>query len=374
MHRPEKIGGNKEKPLLLVAPLDWGLGHCFRIIPIVRHLQDRGCDVIVGCNSIQKRLLESEVSGLHFVHLGGYGVHYGKTRIGTLLKLLLQLPNILIAVNAEQMWFLRFLRQNRLSAVISDNRYGLYSSRIPSVFITHQLQVSSGLGRLADHIASRLVQRRLSKFNRCWVPDNATSPTLAGELSHPKHLLTVAVQYLGPVSRFERCTASSTGGGILFLLSGPEPQRTIFEQKIVDDLAGGDHHEAVIVRGTDSAPAIIAPGHVKVVDFATSADLRQLICAADIVVCRPGYTTVMDLVYLQKKMLLVPTPGQGEQEYLARHLAAGRIAPWLSQRAFTVASALASVHAFSYKLPELDTGQYKKIIDEFIGGLSDGLR
>ena len=173
----------------------------------------------------------------------------------------------------------------------------------------------------SDWLAQKIHYGFINRYSECWVPDAVQAPHLAGVLSHPKRLPKVPVKYLGPLSRLEKREAPPLQYDLLLLLSGPEPQRTIFENILLRQLTDFPCR-ALLVRGLPGSEAPLAPlpGHVTAVNHLPAAQLGQALQQADWVICRSGYTTVMDLVQLGKKAILVPTPGQTEQVYLGRYL------------------------------------------------------
>lgn len=349
-----------------MCPLDWGLGHTTRCIPLVYELLHLGCDVIIACNSIQKELLQHEfATSVRYIHLAGYNIRYGKGRRATFFKLAFQSFKILTRIKRERRWLQLFLRQERVDLIISDNRFGLYAAGIPTVFITHQLQIKTGLGSWVDGLARRWNYHRLKRFSRCWVPDVSGHPSLAGALSHPAAMPALPVRYIGPLSRFGACAARGHGG-LLIILSGPEPQRSIFEQLLLQQLSDYTG-KVVMVRGLSSSTALpAAPAHCTLLNHAPASLLHGLICNADLVISRCGYTTVMDLIALQKKAILVPTPGQAEQEYLAWHLQAQQWAYTMEQKDFVLSRALGEAERFVYKLPVIDMEGYKEAVREIV--------
>jgi predicted glycosyltransferase len=194
-----------KKHLAIIAPLDWGLGHTTRCIPIIRALQEKNFDVVIACNSNQKLILQSEFPKASFVNLPGYGLSYSRHRWQTILKLIFQLPNILIAIKRENLQFKRILDQFIPNVIISDNRYGVFSSSIRSVFLTHQVKIITGAGGLADLLAASATHKWIRRFTECWVPDFEGSFNLAGKLSHPERQPSFPLRYIGPLSRFEQC-------------------------------------------------------------------------------------------------------------------------------------------------------------------------
>jgi UDP:flavonoid glycosyltransferase YjiC (YdhE family) len=355
-----------KKPIVLLSPLDWGLGHTTRCIPLINELLLQGCNVIIACNSTQKALLVQEFPQLAYVHLPGYNLKYGKNRWGTIVRIILQTPKILIRINNENTWLNIFLKSQPVDLIISDNRFGMHASGIRSVFMTHQLFIKTGLGNLTDRFVQWLNYRRIQRFSSCWVPDYKGSASLAGKLSNPDKLPALPVQYLGGLSRLNACDEITEPINLLIILSGPEPQRTIFENRLMQSLPE-QPGKNVLVRGLPGENASMQEkGNLTIYDHAPAALLNQLICRSQWVLSRSGYTTVMDLLKLGKKSILVPTPGQAEQEYVATHLYAQKLAYTVSQANFSLAKAMEEAKAFRYQQPAFDMSAHKKIVGDMI--------
>lgn len=353
------------KPVVVVSPLDWGLGHTVRCIPIIEELLAQHCTVIIACNSVQKALLAREFPQCTYADLPGYDMRYGASRWGTIGKILKQLPKMWRRIGEEHRWLQQFSQERHIDAVISDNRFGFYHPTIPSVFITHQFRINTGLGFMADTVAQKLNYACIKRFNACWVPDYNGRQSMAGRLSHPRKLPAVPVAYLGGISRFKPCGAG-TGSRLLVLLSGPEPQRTIFENMLLKELETLPT-PAVLVRGLPAGDTLtVTNPRLTVYNHATANRLNQLVCEADMVVCRPGYTTVMDLLKLGKKTIMVPTPGQTEQEYLAKHLHRQQWTYAVKQHAFSLSEAIKAARRFNYQLPVLNMEEYKTTVRDFV--------
>lgn len=361
-----KFNNTSEKPVVLLSPLDWGLGHTTRCIPIIQELLHQGCNVIIACNSTQKALLIQEFPQLVYVHLSGYNLKYGKNRWGTIVRIILQTPKILIKINNENTWLNIFLRSQPVDLIISDNRFGLYAPGIQSVFITHQLYIKTGLGRLTDRLVQWLNYRRIQRFSTCWVPDQKTPPTLAGKLSNPGKLPAIPVQYIGGLSRLTPCTVNKYSINLLIILSGPEPQRSILENLLLPSLKH-QPGKTVLVRALPAESGEVRhEGDLTLYNHAPASLLNQLLGDSELVISRSGYTTVMDLLKLGKKSILVPTPGQAEQEYLATHLYKQQLAYTISQEQFSLSKALEAVKTFPYRQPVFDMEAYKKVIEDII--------
>ena len=356
------------KPRILVAPLDWGLGHATRVIPIIRALLDLDVDVWLAGEGAQEQLLKVEFPSLPFLPLKGYRVKYAATAWGLFRQLLVQSPRLLRAIKDENRWLHRAIHQYQLDAVISDNRYGLHSNSVPSIFITHQLQIKSLLGKWGESLLQKSNYNYIQRFHECWIPDHEKEG-LAGELSHPRKLPAIPVKYIGTLSRFEKPLHSETKGNLLFLLSGPEPQRSILENIIIAAVVHYPGH-AMIVRGLPGDSKIIpSTNMIRFYNHLPTPDLQQAMEQADYIICRSGYSTVMDLTTVQKKSIMIPTPGQTEQEYLGTYLQQKKFTVCIAQKDFQLDKALQLAAQFNYVLPHAGRSDFKKTIADFVDSL-----
>lgn len=316
---------------VLVAPLDWGLGHATRCIPIIRFLTSEiRCQVILAANGPQRALLAESFPGLEILEIPDYKVSYSKKRTATILKLAASVPSILRTIRREQAWLKTLVASHGIDVVISDNRYGLYHPSIPCHFITHQLLVKTPMGPWVDRLLQKQLYRFINRFSSCWVPDDPDYPGLAGELSHPAKLPSLPVHYLGPLSRFQPDPMSqppNPSTDLLVLLSGPEPQRSLLEDIVLKELKQIPRMKVVLVRGLPGSSQIPPTGpDIQVFNHLATPALMGEIANARTILCRSGYSTLMDLLPLGKDCIMVPTPGQTEQEYLAKlHRSTGRI-------------------------------------------------
>ncbi|WP_276480754.1 glycosyltransferase [Paraflavitalea pollutisoli] len=284
-----------------------------------------------------------------------------------------QSAKILIRIKAEKRWLDTLFTQYPIDLVISDNRYGLYTNAVPAVFITHQLRIKTGLGHIADNWLQKWNYRLIRRFAACWIPDEPGTTSLAGELSHPKRQPPIPVSYLGPLTRFTNCP-SAPEGYLLIILSGPEPQRSLFEQLLIEQLTDykGD---VVLIRGLPQSTALpVVPANCQVLNHAPANQLQQLIGEAGLVISRCGYTSVMDLLVSQKKTVLVPTPGQSEQEYLATHLHSQGWSCTVPQQQFQLHSVLEMASRFNYRFPALDHQQFRPVVANMIASLPQRTR
>jgi UDP-N-acetylglucosamine transferase subunit ALG13 len=225
----------------------------------------------------------------------------------------------LTAINRENRWLRKLIKDKPLDIIISDNRFGLYNKDIRSVFITHQLRIKTSLGKLADAIIQKINYRFINQFDVCWVPDFAGEKNFSGELSHPLVKPRTKVIYIGLLSRINKQNIAVTNK-LLILLSGPEPQRSILEKKLLAQLTIYKD-SFILVRGLPSAIDIIAvPSSAAVYNYLTGRQLQEVINQSEIIISRSGYSTIMEVLPTGKKCIFIPTPGQAEQEYLAKYL------------------------------------------------------
>jgi UDP:flavonoid glycosyltransferase YjiC (YdhE family) len=352
---------------VLVSPLDWGLGHATRCIPVVRELLARGVRVIIASSGSQMALLKIEFPDLEIIEIPGYGIRYSAKKGGLVRGLIFRIPGILRCIRRENAWLKNFCRERRIDAIISDNRYGFYHTEIFSVFITHQLFVETGMGAWANRILVRLNYLFIQRFSECWVPDFPEPLTLAGLLSHPRRLPAITVKYTGILSRFHR-TEKGIPNPLLILISGPEPQRTQFENEIFCGLRNYTG-AAIVIRGLPdiTAEKIFSNKRVVIHNHLASQTLNDIMNRSAIVICRSGYSTIMDLARLRRKALLIPTPGQPEQEYLAKHLDEKNWAMRVSQEAFDLETCLKNISEKTFGFPEFPDGQsLDPLINEFM--------
>ncbi|MEO5967836.1 MAG: glycosyltransferase [Ferruginibacter sp.] len=301
---------------VLVAPLDWGLGHATRCIPIIRSLINNGAEVLLAAEKETKLLLSKEFPDLIILNIEGYRVKYQKSG-SFAIKLFTQIPGIISSIKKEKNWLSEVIKKHKIDIVISDNRYGLNNKMVHCIFITHQLSILTG-NKLLDKILQKINYRFISKFNECWIPDVKENNNLSGLLSHPKKLPDTKIKYVGVLSRFIKLH-SNIKNNFLFLISGPEPQRTIFEEQLIK-VSKNILGNKIFVRGVPNSDELKINDETLFYNHLPAEKLNQLISESEIIVCRSGYSTIMDLSATGKKAILIPTPGQKEQEYLAKYL------------------------------------------------------
>ena len=338
--------------------MDWGLGHATRCIPLINYLIELGWELSLAAEGKIADLLTKEFPQLRVIPLKGYRITYPKKGALFIPKIIAQVPKIVFAINNEHLWLDQQLENNQWDLIISDNRYGLYTTRTRTIFITHQLGIISGFGRLGDVLLRTFLYRWINRFNTCWIPDAADHLNIAGKLSHPLSMPNHCA-FIGPLSRLNT-VKTLTGDHLLVLLSGPEPQRTILEKKLIDQLSKID--EAVVfVRGLPSAATLMKnKGKIRFENHLETNALSEVLSKAKAVICRSGYSSVMDLLKLKKRALLIPTPGQTEQVYLAKHLGALHWFVDQDQEQLDLEKGIAAVLSQKIEVPSFDFEAFKK--------------
>ncbi len=358
----------------MIIPLDWGLGHATRCIPIIRGLLANGCDVVIAAEGAIKSLLKHEFQQLIFITVRGYGISYSKQKYLMPLTIIAQVPRILMRIYQEHQWLKKNVKKYSITAIIADNRFGLYHSDLPSVYITHQLLIKTG-----NHFTEKIVQKIhywfIKKYSFCWVPDFEGTKNIAGKLSHPFNRPT-NIAYIGGLSRFEKRESVVKKFDLLLLVSGPEPQRTIFESLLLAQLKNFNG-KSLLIRGLPGISAVNEydfeaknkKPNLTIKNHLDAKELNEAIEHSELVICRSGYTTIMDLIKLNKKAILVPTPGQTEQEYLAWHMMHQQFFYAKSQEHFNLGEDLQDAAGFSFESPSFNMDQYQTIIQQFVQSL-----
>ena len=322
---------------ILIAPLNWGLGHATRCIPIIKALIKEDFEPILAGDGDSLLFLQKEFPNLKSYKLPSYNIRYTRKGHNLKYRLLFDSSKILKAVKKEKNEVERIIQRENIQGIISDNRFGVRSNKIPSVYITHQVNVLSGS---TTPITSKVHQNIFSKFDECWVPDYSGKDNLAGELSHTNKS-DLRLKYINPISRFDRKVStyaemknSTKIFDVMILLSGPEPQRGLLEEKLLNKLESYPE-KVLFIRGIFSGEEIsIDNKNIKIVNFMMQKDLQKAILESKIIIARSGYSTIMDLERLNAKAFFIPTPGQHEQEYLAQYMEKQNIAPFALQNDF----------------------------------------
>ena len=350
---------------ILISPLDWGLGHASRIIPIIDRYIEQGDNVIIAGSGMSLNLLQKQFPHLQSIEIPSFKMKYsaGNSQVWAVAK---AFPNLIYYSIKEHQALKRIVKEENIDFIISDNRFGLFHKTVPSAYITHQLLIKlpKGWAWLESFVA--FVHRWIiNKFTECWVPDfEDMSNSLAGELSHPNKKPR-NVRYIEILSRFsKRCTPYGratdgititqaspvlrtsdtclqnritpygretitpyssllTPNLALAILSGAEPQRTMLEKELLTSLQDDPHENIILIQGkVEAEQKVNKVGKVTVYNYINTEELQEYILKADKIICRSGYSSIMDLHALGKlkNATLIPTPGQTEQEYLAEYI------------------------------------------------------
>lgn len=314
---------------ILIAPLNWGLGHATRCIPIIKALLENNYTPIIASDGIALALLKKEFPNVQALELPSYQIEYAKKGKNFKWKLFKNGSKTIKAIRKEKIIVETWINKYGINGIISDNRLGVFSKKVPSVYITHQLNVLTGN---TTWLTSKMHQYVIKKYTECWVPDLAGSQNLSGELGHVDHL-NCPIKYIGPLSRLQKKLMPKKYD-LLIILSGPEPQRGILEKHLKKEILQFKGTVIFIEGNIESEQKTVIKGNVTYYNFMNSSELEQAFNESEMVLCRSGYTTIMDLVQLRKKAFFIPTPGQYEQEYLAKKLKKEGLLPYATQDDF----------------------------------------
>jgi len=312
----------KEKPLqILISPLHWGLGHAARIVPLVHELLGAGCHVTITAWGMQLKFLRDEFGKkVFFAEFPVRNIVYGKGR-SVMAALLWQVPFLIVQYFRERSFVRNYIKLNSTDLIISDNRYGFFHQKVRSVIISHQLNLKLPQSiKWMEGFINGIHRILIRRFDACLVPDTHQYPGLSGSLGHGTEIPWVI--YTGLLSRFSRYAddfpdkpiAELPEKFILVLLSGPEPQRTLLENSLLHEL---QHHVCIVFRGNPGKDGFQRTGNHWIFNHGNTPLMAWCIWKSELIIARSGYSTLMDLAVFGKKALLVPTPGQTEQEYLA---------------------------------------------------------
>ena len=317
---------------ILIAPLNWGLGHASRCVPLVRKFLEEGHEVILGGDGESLTLLRKHFPKLRYAYLAPLNLRYspGKRQVWAIFS---SLPKIILWAIKDHLMLKSLLKEEHIDQIISDNRFGLYISNSEAIYITHQLHIMLPKGwRWLEPLAERLHARIYTRYNKVWIPDyEETEKCLAGDLSHPQIVNRKSSNckwiYIGPLSRFSITNLPTTNDqrpttnyDIVAVLSGLEPHRTLLEQEIIARYSTNPL-TVLIIQGQPNKPNVrIKRGNITLVPYMNDEDLAAALLGAKHIIARSGYSTIMDLKalgLLKSQIELIPTPGQPEQEYLA---------------------------------------------------------
>ena len=319
---------------VFICPLDWGLGHATRIVPVIEYYSGRNDKVIIGGNGASFNYLKKRFPNLVFENVPGYEVGYSK-RIGFAVKMLLSLPSIYKGIKKEEARIKELHKYHNFDLIISDNRFGVHLKGVKSLFMTHQLNIRFPY---FENIIFKVQKKLIEKFDVCLVPDFPLKENIAGSLSvlKPKQKLSIPVEYVGALSRFYNTEIQEKDFKYKYVavISGPEPHKSGLVDLLIKEFSKSSDSIAILTYDYNCSSPL-----PKNIDLFLNCDDQQfldVLSESETLISRSGYTTLMDLVYLQKKIFFIPTPGQTEQLYLAEYVAKNGWANYCLQDDFTI--------------------------------------
>ena len=321
---------------ILICPLNWGLGHATRCVPIIKDLTNQGNKVIIAADEGPLAFLQKEFPDHEFIKFPGFSPKYSRSNT-QVFKMMMAFPGALRDFRRDHKTVESIVKNYNIDTVISDNRFGCWSKQAHSIFMTHQLHIQvPRIWKWTTPIINLFNNSYIKKYDEVWVPDVENEPSLGGKLSHPA-LKGVNTKYIGHLSRFvsDNQDITEKANKFLVILSGPEPQRTMFED-IVLKQARETKDNILILRAKPDSSELLrdVPENVSMFNHVDDEMFVKLVNSAEIIICRGGYSSLMDLKALGRTAFLVPTPGQTEQEYLARHLSKKQGWNWCRQSEF----------------------------------------
>lgn len=310
---------------ILICPLEWGLGHAARMIPLARKLKEMNNNVIIASGEEHLSLFRKELSGFSYISFPGFKPGYSRV-LPQYFFLLFKIPVLLYHIIAEHKRLKKIIAEYAVDIVISDNRFGLWNSKVTSIYITHMplIPLPKTL-KFLEPVGVLLHRKIIKKYSLCFIPDLPGNLNLTGRLSHGIKLPD-NVRYIGILSRFIDPELSLNGNHLKFqhntvILSGPEPQREILKQKLVALLKDKEPQTVMFEGKPGLGEEIARNGNITFYNHLPAFRMKEIITESECIITRSGYTTIMELVSMNCTALIIPTPGQTEQEYLAEYLA-----------------------------------------------------
>ena len=304
---------------ILICPLNWGLGHATRCVPIIRQLMAEGHELVVVSDGFPLQFLRQEFPTLRFIELPSYSVYYavGKSQVGAMI---FNFPNIIRGIINEHIWLRNLLLSEHFDQVISDNRFGMWNKHINSIYMTHQLMIKMpGNLKFLEPLIHLIHKGFINRYDECWIPDTEENGGLSGDLAH-KYSLPKNAKFIGMLSRFRGMenTQQNTNYDVVAVISGVEPQRSIFEDNLIQEYRNRPEKTLIVCGQPQKTKNEKRIGNISLVSHLPDVDMVAVLLGAKKIICRSGYSSIMDLNALKcmQKVELIPTPGQTEQEYL----------------------------------------------------------
>ncbi len=356
---------------ILICPLEWGLGHAARMIPLAKKLAGRGDNVFIGAGEEHLSLFRTEMPGLTYINFPGFRPGYSRY-FPSWLVMFCKIPALVYHLIREHSELKKIIRDNSIDIVVSDNRFGLWNKDVTTAYVTHQLRIPFpkpfGFAEIIGIMFQRAIIR---KYNFCFIPDLPGETNISGRLSHGMKLPANA-RYIGLLSRFSDIPPAADGSSGFrhntVILSGPEPQRSILKQKLEILLRDQEPPTVFLGGRPGNGDEMIRTGSIISYSHLGNAQMCETLKTSDCIISRSGYTTIMELISLGCTALLIPTPGQTEQEYLAVYLEEKGWFRTVSQKNIGTAVLASSKSIFNGK-EMMD--QSRKLFEEAITALSE---
>ena len=334
----------------LFCVLNWGLGHASRSSVLIQRLIQEGHDVTIASDGVALDHLKKRFPNQSFLELPPYNVRYASNSM--IINMVFQARKILRAIKHEHSVLTAFCKEHKIEQIISDNRYGCYHHELPSYFLSHQLRPIVPAPKFIAQLLYKKLDHYMAPFTSLWVPDHAPPLNLSGQLSaYPrdvvyKGFLSDLATYKLPKEQRSYCY------DIGIMLSGPEPMRSHLEERLTSLLEPLEHLQFFLVRGlpNDDTSSLDLPPHIHVFNHLYGQELAQKLNGCKALICRSGYSTLMDLLCLDIDAIVIPTPGQTEQVYLAVQMEKKSNYTMLYQRDLTYPSLAKALQALPAQL------------------------
>lgn len=304
---------------ILICPLNWGLGHATRCVPIVQQLIADGHEPVLVSDGYPLQFLRQEFPTLRYIEFPSYPIRYGN---GTsqILPMLKGIPAIVKGIFSEHLWLEKLLENEHFDQIISDNRFGMWNKNIHSVYISHQLMVKMPKGLKVFEPFVWLIHRWIiNRYNECWIPDVEENDGFSGDLAH-KYPLPPKAKFIGILSRFKNLPPiePTTHYEVVAVLSGVEPQRKMLEDELIKRFHKEKYQTLIVAGQPSDQKKELKIGNITFVSHLNTSEMATMLVGSKKIIARSGYSTIMDLAALNclHKAELIATPGQTEQEYL----------------------------------------------------------
>lgn len=304
---------------IIYAVCSWGLGHATRSLPVIRKLKEEDNDLTIISNGRSLDLLKKEIGDeAKYYDIPDYPMLLSENSRQFMAKSVVYWPSFIARMESGLQALNKILQKRKYDRIISDARYDMYSKKIPSFFITHQI-------RIMNPLRIGIFERGSETFNLFFfkrffgviVPD-FEKDNLSGDLSHNLNKIDEnKLHYAGVLSDFKK-KKKKKDIDYMISISGPEPQRTILEKKIiskVNDLSG----KIIITLGKTESIKKFSKKNIETYSFLSKEKREDFLNRSKLVISRSGYSTILDLAVIGTKALMIPTPGQVEQEYLGKY-------------------------------------------------------